>query len=197
MVRSVPLPLPSILPCGISLSLTICFPLLQIPFFSGSSSSSRSASPERQTGFRNIFTRKRLISEEKKNRVLVYTQQRACLFASSDDYVDLICAIYKQEFDFDEMLYRKRMREYVFEAVRWRRLKREYPRAAYLNLLFAVYSMPAEEETTAVDAVSDKSNDVDDETFCSLVREHRYTRPRFLRRSVIRCPSLYTLPEIF
>lgn len=172
------------------------FPLLQIPFLSGSSSSG-SASSERQTSsFRNIFTRKKLISEEKKDRVLVYTQQRACLFASSDDYVDLICAIHKQEFDFDEMLYRKRMREYVFEAVRWRRRKRDYPRTFYLNLLFAVYSRPVEEETTAND-VTDKSNDVDDEMFCSLVREHQYTKPKLSRRSIVRCPSLYTLPEIF
>lgn len=128
--------------------------------------------------------------------MLVYTQQRACLFASSDDYVDLICAIHKQEFDFDEMLYRKRMREYVFEAVRWRRRKRDYPRSFYLNLLFAVYSRPVEEETTAND-VTDKSNDVDDEMFCSLVREHQYTKPKLSRRSIVRCPSLYTLPEIF
>ena len=143
--------------------------------------------------------RRSLISDEKKARLLRYTQQRACLFASQDDYIDLLGALYKQEFDFSETLFRQKMRLYIFDSVHWRRYKTEYPRMTYLNLMCAIYSkvdceVDPTEDVTANDPpkVSPVS---DDEEFRKRVLRHRYVRPRFSHRRALQPSCLNTLYE--
>lgn len=165
---------------------------------SNNSSSSTSIKQSRKLKLLKFFSRTRL-SNEKRGRILVYIQQRACLFATSADYADLLCAVYKQEFDIDEQQFRKKMCAYIHESVRWQKNKSQLYRVevAFRNLLCVVYRCLEDSDSETEESVNSRSEVDEKNLFYQKLQNHRYVHFKPTYHSVLRSPQLQTLPEIF